>query len=255
MNDDVENNTSPTVSTPLLPSARPGVTSLSHGLDYVGRHIPKAPGEDSWIWATRRWLQQFLTSKWGHYTVIILVSLDVAGIFADFLISLHICEHVGEKGFHRKQWEQVDDALDIISLVFSCLFMLELLCSVWAFGLELRIPDDAPIAVTPPWASNTDIHLPRYFNSKFHIFDATVIIAGFVVDVLLHGTMQEAGSLVVVGRLWRVFKIIEEFSSGAQGQIEGLQERIEQLEKEKEACTRENEGLKRRVNKMADTPP
>jgi hypothetical protein len=96
---------------------------------------------------------------------------------------------------------------------------------------------------------------PRYFNSKFHVFDATVIIAGFVIDVLLHGTIQEASSLVVVGRLWRVFKIIEEFSTGAEEKIVGLQERIEQLEKEKEACTRENEGLKQRVSKMANTPP
>lgn len=51
-------------------------------------------------------------------------------------------------------------------------------------------------------------------------------------DVLLHGTIEEAGSLIVVGRLWRVFKIIEEFSSGADDQIEELQERIESLEKE-----------------------
>lgn len=72
----------------------------------------------------------------------------------------------------------------------------------------------------------------RYFNSKFHIFDATIIVAGFIVDVLLHGTIEEAGSLIVVGRLWRVFKIIEEFSSGADDQIEELQERIESLEKE-----------------------
>jgi hypothetical protein len=139
MNDDVENNTSPTVSTPLLPSARPWAKSSFYVWGYIGRHIPEASGEDSWIWTTRRRLQQFLTSKWGHYSVIILVSLDVAGIFADFLISLHICEHAGEKGFNQKQWEQVDDALDTISLVFSCLFMLELLCSIWAFGLELRI--------------------------------------------------------------------------------------------------------------------
>jgi hypothetical protein len=74
--------------------------------------------------------------------------------------------------------------------------------------------------------------LASYFNSKFHIFDATIIVAGFIVDVLLHGTIEEAGSLIVVGRLWRVFKIIEEFSSGADDQIEELQERIESLEKE-----------------------
>jgi hypothetical protein len=60
--------------------------------------------------------------------------------------------------------------LDIISLVFSCLFMVELLCSVWAFGLELRIPDDAPIAVTSPWAGNTDIHLPQVLQLKVSHF-------------------------------------------------------------------------------------
>ena len=95
--------------------------------------------------------------------------------------------------------------------------------------------------------------LYRYFNSKFHIFDATVIVTGFIVDVLLHGTIEEAGSLVVIGRLWRVFKIMEEFSSGAEDQIEGLQERIEHLEKENEATKRENEGLRMRVNQEAAT--
>jgi hypothetical protein len=95
--------------------------------------------------------------------------------------------------------------------------------------------------------------LPRYFNSKFHIFDATVIVAGFIVDVLLHGTIEEAGSLVVIGRLWRVFKIIEEFSSGAEDQIEGLQERIELLEKEKEASKKENEELRQRISQKVDT--
>lgn len=98
----------------------------------------------------------------------------------------------------------------------------------------------------------TQTYLSRYFNSKFHIFDATVIVAGFIVDVLLHGTVEEAGSLVVIGRLWRVFKIIEEFSSGAQDQIEGLQERIELLEKENEAAKQENENLRLRVRQKAD---
>ena len=83
-----------------------------------------------------RRLQSFFSSKWGHYAVILLVSLDVASIFADFLISLHICEHSGEEGFNPKPWEDADEMLDIISLVFSCLFMLELVLSVWAFGFR-----------------------------------------------------------------------------------------------------------------------
>lgn len=92
----------------------------------------------------------------------------------------------------------------------------------------------------------------RYFRSKFHIFDATVIVAGFIVDILLHGTIEEAGSLVVVGRLWRIFKIIEEFSSGAEDQIEGLQERIEHLEHENQASKRENESLRLRISQVSD---
>jgi voltage-gated hydrogen channel 1 len=101
----------------------------------------------------------------------------------------------------------------------------------------------------------TYTHSSRYFKSKFHIFDATVIVAGFVVDVVFHGLVEEAGSLVVVGRLWRVFKIIEEFSSGAEDQIEELQERIEHLQKENEASKKENEDLRLRISRKADAIP
>jgi predicted nucleic acid-binding Zn-ribbon protein len=59
--------------------------------------------------------------------------------------------------------------------------------------------------------------------------------------------------LVVVGRLWRVFKIIEEFSSGAEDEIEELQERIEHLEKENAASKRENESLRLRISHISDT--
>lgn len=77
-------------------------------------------------------------------------------------------------------------------------------------------------------------------------------MAGFVVDVLLHGVVEEAGSLIVIGRLWRVFKIIEEFSSGAEDQLDQLQERIEALEGENEQSRRENEDLRRRIGQKAD---
>lgn len=46
-----------------------------------------------------------------------------------------------------------------------------------------------------------------YFNSWFHWLDATVITAGFIIDVFLTGVFEEVGSLVVVLRLWRVFKV------------------------------------------------
>jgi voltage-gated hydrogen channel 1 len=69
------------------------------------------------------------------------------------------------------------------------------------------------------------------------------------VDVLLRGPVEEAGSLIVVGRLWRVFKIIEEFSSGAEDEIAELQDRIEELEKEFENAKKENQQLRIQIDR------
>lgn len=106
--------------------------------DHIHEHIVwLAPsGEDSPLHTTRRQIQRFLTSKVGHYSVLLLVSLDVSCIFADFLISLYTCEQSCKKGKEvGKGFHEAQDVLGIVSLVFSCLFMAELLASVWAFGL------------------------------------------------------------------------------------------------------------------------
>lgn len=87
----------------------------------------------------------------------------------------------------------------------------------------------------------------RYLRSKFHCFDATVIVASFIIDVLLRGILEEVASLVIVLRLWRVFKIIEELSVGAQEQTEGLRQRIEVLEQEKSQMEAELTQLKART--------
>ena len=92
----------------------------------------------------------------------------------------------------------------------------------------------------PSSGSKAGLTSSRYFGSWFHWFDAAVIIAGFVVDVCLKGVIEEVGSAIVVLRLWRIFKIIEEFSTGAQEQMDSLTERIEQLEAE-------NKDLRKRV--------
>ena len=114
--------------TPLLQSDRRRLKHVSK--DFLARYLvdPHSPA-----YKTRRFLQWFLTSKYGHSSVMILVILDVAGIFADFLISLHICEHSGED---VRVWQRINEGLNILSLVFSCLFMAELLCSIYAFGLR-----------------------------------------------------------------------------------------------------------------------
>lgn len=90
--------------------------------------------------------------------------------------------------------------------------------------------------------------LSRYFRSWFHCFDATVIVAGFIIDVVLRGISEEIGSLVIVLRLWRVFKIIEELSAGAEEQTAPLHEELISLRKENQALQHEMNELRRRQN-------
>ncbi|KAJ9607649.1 hypothetical protein H2200_007727 [Cladophialophora chaetospira] len=205
---------------PLLRSDRQYITSLNRDEDFIACHVQKIHGDDSWVWGLRHNLQRFLSSKWGHYFVIILVAADISCIFADFLVSLHVCEHAREKRFNLHAWKLAQEVLSYTSLVFSTLFMAELIGSVFAFGFH-------------------------YFTSLFHAFDAAVILIAFILDLALRaGPLEEAGSLVVVLRLWRVFKIIEEFSSGAEDEISELQGTIEVLRREKEDLGKENEQLR-----------
>ena len=86
---------------------------------------------------TRRQTRRFLSSLYGHYLVLILVSMDVGCIFADFLMSLYICDHSGDKSNSvSEDLPNVQDALQIVGIVFTCLFMVELLASIWAFGFR-----------------------------------------------------------------------------------------------------------------------
>lgn len=79
-----------------------------------------------------------------------------------------------------------------------------------------------------------------YFRSKFHCLDATTIVVSFLVDVLTHGPVEEAGSLLIILRLFRVFKIVEESSTVPVEEIAGYAEKIRGLEKE-------NDSLRQRL--------
>lgn len=88
--------------------------------------------DDSAVSIARRQTRRFLTSKTGHYAVLLLVSLDVSSIFADFVVQLLTCD--GK--IPEKDAEKGENVLGIIGSVFSCLFMAELLASIWAFGFQ-----------------------------------------------------------------------------------------------------------------------
>ncbi|RMZ84026.1 hypothetical protein DV737_g1302, partial [Chaetothyriales sp. CBS 132003] len=201
-----------TSETPLLPTDHDS-------------HVAKAHGHVSSVERIRHWLRIFLNSKYGHYFVFLLVSLDIASIFAEFLITLHICEHERDKGFNAETWERIEQILGDVGLAFSSLFIAELLASVFAFGLS-------------------------YLKSPFHIFDAIVIVVAFIIDLLLKGPLQEAGSLVVILRLWRVFKIVEEFSTNANDQMEDLYEEINHLKKENDKVRSESDNVKEEIDDL-----
>ncbi|PWY81615.1 hypothetical protein BO94DRAFT_520338 [Aspergillus sclerotioniger CBS 115572] len=155
----------------------------------------------------RRSARNFLSSRFGHYLILFLVSVDVACVFADFLIELHVCELEKRYSHVPAIWAESQEGLEIVGLVFSCLFMVELIVAVFSFGTS-------------------------YFSSKFHVFDSLVIVVAFGIDVAMRGLVEELGSLVVVLRLWRVFKIIEELESASADSMEEYEREIERLREE-----------------------
>lgn len=78
--------------------------------------------------------------------------------------------------------------------------------------------------------TNSDRH--RYFAEWFHLLDGIVIVASFVIDVLSHGIVEEIASLVIVFRLFRFVKVVEEMSMGAAERMEGLEEQLAVLRRE-----------------------
>lgn len=96
--------------------------------------------------------------------------------------------------------------------------------------------------------TRADYDCYSYFRSWFHCLDALVIIAGLVLEILLRGVIEEAVSLIVVLRLWRVFKIVEELSVGAQEGSEEMNDRIEHLEKENNAMRQQIAQMKSQID-------
>lgn len=77
----------------------------------------------------------FLSSRAQHYTVLLLVACDLISIISDIIINLYQCDN-DKEGKTDPIWNEVRDGLGIAGLIFSCLFMVELIASVWAFGLR-----------------------------------------------------------------------------------------------------------------------
>lgn len=76
-------------------------------------------------------------------------------------------------------------------------------------------------------------------------------MAGFVIDVCLRGVLEEVGSLIVILRLWRVIKIIEELGESAEEQMDALSKRIGQLETENSDLKQELHSMKSKQDRAS----
>lgn len=81
----------------------------------------------------RRSCQHLLISKQKHYLILALVALDVSCLLADIFIALIDCDD----RIKNDEWvPDVREGLEHAGLVFSCLFLVELILCLWAFGVE-----------------------------------------------------------------------------------------------------------------------
>ncbi|KZZ91097.1 hydrogen voltage-gated channel 1 [Moelleriella libera RCEF 2490] len=135
------------------------------------------------------------------------VTLDVMTLLANVFIKLIACEmHQNDE-----EWvKTVVEDLELLGLIFSSLFVLELAACLFSFGLS-------------------------FLASWYHCFDATVILVSFFIDVASRGLTESIGSLVVVLRLWRLAKISEEVVMGATERLEILEQQVVELEDENRA--------------------
>lgn len=101
---------------------------LLHSLDQQN-----SPDEVSTYARRRERCRDLLVSKPKHYLVLALVALDVSCLLADIFITLIDCD----SRIKNDAWvPAVHEALEDAGLTFSCLFLAELILSLWAFGLE-----------------------------------------------------------------------------------------------------------------------
>lgn len=82
------------------------------------------------------------------------------------------------------------EILSHISLAITTLFLLEIPLALYGFGVNFYNPF-GPVS-----------------HASLHLFDAIIILATFVLEVVLKGKERELASLLVVLRLWRLVKLV-----------------------------------------------
>ncbi|CAD6505156.1 BgTH12-00651 [Blumeria graminis f. sp. triticale] len=126
-------------------------------------------------------LKTYLSSRKQQYITVTLVLLDLLRSVAGVAVNINLNQDIHDVYEPPPILNAVRSAIGILGLIFSNIFSFELLTSVWAFG----------------W---------RYFLVPAHVVDALVIFTNAIASLLPNGPLQQAASLTMILRLWRLFK-------------------------------------------------
>jgi hypothetical protein len=99
--------------------------------------------------------------------------------------SLHSCTPI--EGEATPLWLSV---LSYLSLSITSLFVLEIPLTLWSLGLDAY----NPFGPVP--------------HAGLHLFDASVVLTTFVLEVVLRGKERELAGLLILLRLWRLVKLV-----------------------------------------------
>lgn len=135
--------------------------------------------------------------------ILSLVAIDVVIVLAELILALLTCKAP------TKTSENIEEALSICSITISTIFVVELLSTLVVLGFE-------------------------YLTEWIHMLDALIILASFILDVSARGATEEIGSLLIIGRLWRIIKLAGEATVVDSERVEGLEKEIMNLRKENE---------------------
>ncbi|KAI9230257.1 MAG: hypothetical protein DHS80DRAFT_29038 [Piptocephalis tieghemiana] len=177
-----------TLGSPTDPDSQP--PSSSPSFDYPSANTPLLrPSSPMDIPPSHRLrLGRFLDSRKTHLLVLFLVLLDLMIVVTELTISLYdLHDHL-----HHTLALQI---LSNFSLGILCVFILELILHMYAFG-------------------------PGYFCNWVHAMDATVILVSFALEVALRGPAREVASLLIILRFWRIVRVADAVAVSVEWRVQ-----------------------------------
>ncbi|KAI9031699.1 hypothetical protein CLU79DRAFT_694099, partial [Phycomyces nitens] len=159
-------------------------------------------------WRVR--LGHLLESEALHWTILGLTLIDTVCVLIQILYTFfHECKvDVELKLFEsaNHNWILAFELAEIITATITCMFVIECLLHLIAFGPRY--------------------YLPGWTHWKLHVFDIAVVGSTFVLEVILRGKEREVAGLLIIFRLWRIVKVIDAVIKGVNYSNE---ERIDSL--------------------------